>query len=187
MSHSSAVRRLLVIFAVAALLTGCERTNRWQEEVQLSDGAVLRVDRVVSYRAPSGALGQPIGRLALEERLSFADPGTGLDVEWHEPRRTAAWLDRTGTQVWVIGMLTTPCASGFSHLPPWQAYMLRGDRWEAVDPADAPVVSGRNLMTTDYPVTKRLRHVSISDKKRLNAFSVTNSLYPINLRRQAGC
>ena len=187
MTYALAIRRVLVVIGLGLLLAGCERTNRWQEEVQLSDGAVLRVDRVVSYRAPSGALGQPIGRLALEERLSFADPGTGLEVEWHESRRTAAWLDRIGTQLWVIGMLTTPCESGFSHLPPWQAYMLRGDRWEAVASADAPVVSGRNLMTTDYPVTKRLRYVSLSDKKRLNASYLTNSQYPINLQRQGGC
>lgn len=92
-THASAIRRLLVILALAALLASCERTNRWQEEVQLSDGAVLKVDRAVSYRAPSGPLGQPIGRRALEERLSFADPGTGRVVEWHESRRRAVWLD----------------------------------------------------------------------------------------------
>ncbi len=171
------------MIGLGLLLAGCERTNRWQEEVQLSDGTVLTVDRAVSYRAPSGPLGQPIGRRALEERLSFADPGTGHDVEWHEPRRTAVWLDRIGIQVWLVGRLSAPCEGEFGHLPVWQAYLLRGDQWEAVDPAGAPVVQARNLLTTAYPVTKQLRHVSLSDKQRLNA-------YPqdvIDLARRSGC
>jgi hypothetical protein len=184
MIHAPASRRVLVILAIGALLTGCERTNRWQEEVQLSDGTVLKVDRAVSYRAPSGPLGQPIGRRALEERLSFADPGTGRHVEWHESRRTVFWLDRIDTQVWVVARISTPCESGFGHLPLWQAYLLRGNEWEAVDPADALVVPVRNLLTTDYPVTKQLRYVSLSDKQRLNA------PYPqdaIDLARRSGC
>jgi hypothetical protein len=77
MTYASVIRRVLVILALGSLLTSCERTDRWQEEIQLSDGAVLKVSRLVSYRSPSGALGQPSGRRALEETLSFADPGTG--------------------------------------------------------------------------------------------------------------
>jgi hypothetical protein len=47
--------------------------------------------------------------------------------------------------------------------------LLRDDQWHAVDPADVPVVPVRNLLTTDYPVTKEFRYVSLSDKQRLNA------------------
>jgi hypothetical protein len=32
-----------------------------------------------------------------------------------------------------------------------------------------PLVPVRNLLTTDYPVTKQLRYVSLSEKQRLNA------------------
>ena len=181
---ASAICRVLVVLGLGLLLAGCQRTNRWQEEVQLSDGAVLKVDRVVSYRAPSGALGQPSGRRALEERLSFADPGTGRVVEWHEPRRTAVWLDRIGTQVWVVGRLTGACESGFAHLPVWQAYQLRNEQWREVDPAEVPVVPLRNLLTTDYPVTKQLRYVSLADKQRLKA---PYPLDAIDLARKSSC
>jgi hypothetical protein len=66
-------------------------------------------------------------------------------------------------------MLSTPCESGYGHLPVWQAYLLRDERWHAADPADVPLVPVRNLLTTDYPVTKELRYVSLSEKQRLNA------------------
>jgi hypothetical protein len=184
MTSASVIHRVLVVIALSPLLASCERTNRWQEEVQLSDGAVLKVGRVVTYRSTSGALGQPSGRRALEERLAFADPGTGRVVEWHESRRTVFWLDRIDTHVWLIARLSTPCESGFSHLPFWQAYLLRDGQWHAVDPADVPVVPVRNVLTTDYPVTKQLRYVSLSDKQRLNA------PYPqdaIDLARNNGC
>lgn len=184
MTFASVSRRVLVVLALGTLLASCERTNRWQEEVQLSDGAVLKVNRLVHYRAPTGALGQPIGRPALEERLSFADPGTGRDAEWHESRRRVYWLDRIGDQTWVVAMLSTPCESGFGHLPLWQAYLLRDGQWHAMDPADVPVVPVRNVLTTDYPVTKQLRYVSLSDKQRLNA------PYPqeaIDLLQKSGC
>jgi len=184
MTYASAILRVLFVLGLGLLLASCERTNQWQEEVQLSDGTVLKVDRAVSYRAPSGALGQPSGRRALEERLSFADPGTGRHVEWHESRRTVFWLDRIDTQAWVVARLSTPCESGFGHLPVWQAYLLRGDQWEAVDPAGAPVVPVRNLLTTDFPVTKQLRYVSLSDKQRLNAPSPQDA---IDLARKSGC
>ena len=108
-------------------------------------------------------------RQALEERLSFADPGTGRVVEWHESRRRVYWLDRVGDQTWVVPKLSTPCESGFGHLPLWQAYQLRDGQWYAVDLADVPVVPVCNMLTTDYPVTKPLRYVSLSDKQRLNA------------------
>jgi hypothetical protein len=169
MTCASAIRRVLVVLSLGLLLPGCQRTNRWQEEVQLSDGTVLKVDRAVSYRAPSGALGQPSGRRALEERLSFADPGTDHHVEWHESRRTVFWLDRIDTHVWLVARLSTPCESGFGHLPVWQAYLLHDEQWHAVGPADLPVVPLRNLLTTDYPVSKQLGYVSLADKQRLNA------------------
>ena len=54
MTNALAIPRVLIVIALGLLLAGCERTNRWQEEVQLSDGTVLKVDRAVSYRAPSG-------------------------------------------------------------------------------------------------------------------------------------
>jgi hypothetical protein len=184
MTYASAILRVLFALGLGLLLASCERTNRWQEEVQLSDGTVLKLDRAVSYRAPSGPLGQPIGRRALEERLSFADPDTGRHVEWHESRRTVFWLDRIDTQVWLVARLSTPCESGFGHLPLWQVYLLRGDQWEAVDPAGAPVVQARNLLTTAYPVTKQLRYVPLSDKRRLNA---PYSQDAIDLARKSGC
>jgi len=184
MTCALAIRRVLVVIGLGLLLAGCERTHWWQEVDQLSDGTVLKVDRAVSYRAPSGPLGQPIGRRALEERLSFADPDTGSHVEWHESRRTVFWLDRIDTQVWLVARLSTPCESGFGHLPLWQVYLLRGDQWEAVDPAGAPVVQARNLLTTDYPVTRQLRHVSLSDKQRLNARYRQDA---IDLARKSGC
>jgi hypothetical protein len=184
MTYALAIRRVLVVIGLGLLLAGCERTNRWQEEVQLSDGTVLKVDRAVSYRAPSGPLGQPIGRRALEERLSFADPGTGHDVEWHEPRRRAVWLDRIDTQFWLVAILSTPCESGYGHLPVWKAYSLRDEQWHAVDPANVPVTPVPNLLTTDYSIIKHLRYVSLSVKQRLNA---VYSMGAIDLLQKNGC
>lgn len=94
--------------------------------------------------------------------MAFADPGTGRVVEWHESRRTTVWLDRIDTQFWLVAILSTPCESGYGHLPVWKAYSFRDGQWHAMDPAEVPVVPARNLLTTDYPVTKELRCVSLS-------------------------
>jgi hypothetical protein len=159
---------ILGILGVALLSAGCARTNEWQEEVQLRDGDVLVIERRVRYRAPSGALGQPIGRQAIEERLTFSDPSTGRSVEWFEPRHEAKWLDRVDGQLWLVAMLTTPCESGFGHLPAWKAFSLRGERWIAAAADTAPEVSLPNLLTSDYPVTRHVTYVSLVDKNRLN-------------------
>lgn len=164
---------ILAVFSAIAL-SACGRTNRWTEEVELSDGTVLTIDRAVLYRPPEGGLEKSGAyRPAREERMTFIDPATGRKLEWYKPHRTATWLDRIDGQLWIVGELSTVCYTGYAEQPVWAVYRLRGKQWIPVAAADAPGVSVPNLLldTKTYRVTRQLSHVSLAEKRRLNDLS----------------
>jgi hypothetical protein len=167
--------RLLVVLPLALVVTACGHTNRWQEEVQLSDGTVLTVDRAVRFGRLDMSVGQSRdARPANEEWLTFTDPATGHDIEWHQPRRIATWIDRIDGHYWVVGRVTAACDLGYGGRPYWAVYVLRGSKWIEVDAADAPAITQPNLLlsTGNYGVTKRLAHVSSLLKKQLDEDSM---------------
>lgn len=73
---------------VIFLLAGCAKTVSWQEEVQLSDGRVIVVERE-TLRAPGGddlAHGGS-GTTPKERRIRFEyPPGSGQYIEWRSTK-----------------------------------------------------------------------------------------------------
>ena len=105
------MRRTFAVILLLLTLTGCERTARWQEHVQLSDGTVLVVDRAVHFER-RGQIGLGSAWVPIDERLDFKDPASGISLEWQYLYRIAGVVDRVDGQFWVFARLTTNCLAG---------------------------------------------------------------------------
>jgi hypothetical protein len=57
-------------------------TQRWDEDVQLSDGAIIRVHREVQYLPGHGEFHQTSGWMVGGERLTLVDPATNQRLIW---------------------------------------------------------------------------------------------------------
>jgi hypothetical protein len=84
------VKRFLLGAMMSALLfslTGCVRNVRWQEEVQLSSGEVIVIDREVKHAGGGAAWPQGQGSIPREHIIRFRFPAHGDRlIEWHSTR-----------------------------------------------------------------------------------------------------
>lgn len=83
------MRTKMILMALAALaLAGCSKTVTWKEEVQLSDGRVIVVERETLRVSGGPELAHGgSGTSPKEERIRFEFPhGSGQEVEWHSTR-----------------------------------------------------------------------------------------------------
>lgn len=85
----------LLLFCL--LLAGCEKHVRWQEEVKLSTGEVIVIDRDVRHKGGGAAWPQGQGSVPMEHIIRFRYPTPiGPLMEWHStkvgPRGTYAEL-----------------------------------------------------------------------------------------------
>lgn len=79
-----AVLIFVVLFTLAT--KGCDRTVAWQEELQLSTGETIMINREVVLKPGSG-LPPYVGPFVNEYRIRFRyPPGTGPLIEWDLPR-----------------------------------------------------------------------------------------------------
>src|SRR5512134_3609999 len=89
------------LIGLFVLMAGCaHRTNHWHEDVQLSDGSILIVDRAFDFEL-SGQLGKRGGWGPLQDSISFTDPTTGRNIRWQADRRVAVFLDRSDGRYWL--------------------------------------------------------------------------------------
>ncbi|MCX7149366.1 MAG: hypothetical protein NTY05_08125 [Rhodocyclales bacterium] len=82
------MKYLLVLeILISALLVGCDNTQRWQEEVQLSTGETIVINREVKHRGGGVAWPQGQGSVPIEHLIRFQyPPGTGNIVEWRSSK-----------------------------------------------------------------------------------------------------
>lgn len=72
---------------VSASLVGCDNTQRWQEEVQLSTGETIVINREVKHRGGGMAWPQGQGSVPIEHLIRFQYPqGTENIVEWRSSK-----------------------------------------------------------------------------------------------------
>lgn len=190
-TRTLAVFKTGTVFVLLAALAACARTNRWVEEVQLSDGTVVSVMRAMEYTPPTGGMDQPRdSRLALQERLVISNPDGEHEAPWSASHRVAAYVDRIDGRVWIVGQLTTVCERGFTGEPVWVAYVLQGTDWVRVEAAAAPQIARPNLLldSTTYRITEGLSEVNLETKKELDARSgVGAAVRSIDLRLVPNC
>lgn len=171
---STAFGQLVLATCLIATMVGCTSTTReWQEEVQLSDGTVLEVQRAIRFKKAGGSIGSiGPGWVCDGEDLSFVEPDTGRVVEWSAHRRTAALLDRIGGQ-YVIVAAQSRCEQADKGQPIWRIYMLTPTGWEPRPTADLGGNRTPNLAldSSNYSKTKGWSRLSLALKPGLDAAS----------------
>mgnify|MGYP000846839416 CR=1 FL=1 len=113
------------LLLVAMGLNACSRSS-WKEEVQLSDGRVIVVERQTYYESGGGewahnrTLSKP-----KEERILFSNPnGSGQVIEWRSTKLSpAGWpenplildIEASVPIVFSIGVTSTGCSQYFKY------------------------------------------------------------------------
>jgi hypothetical protein len=145
--------RAVLLSALAGLTTACGSAERtaWQEEVKLSDGRLLRVEREVTWTT-THPLGEGksygVGGTTLRPAKDASQPAL---PEWNGREEATLLLDvDPASGSFMLVTYPESCeryAAGSRPDPPYFVYRVRGDRWEPV-PFDAALV-GR--ATNLYP------------------------------------
>jgi hypothetical protein len=167
--------RLALAAGLIVTIAGCTSTTReWQEEVQLSDGSVLDVERTIRYAkvgVPAGEKGS--GWIADGEELAFVDPGTGRSVHWSAHRRLASYLDRADGQYLIVAAQSRCEPVEDRGQPLWKVYVLTRTGWEVVETSrlGGKVTPNLALDSANHGLTNDWSRLTIADKRRLNAES----------------
>jgi hypothetical protein len=83
---------VLLAGVVGLSLTGCAGTERWKEEVQLSDNRVVVIDRETLREGGGGEISSnPSGSKPKEHRIHFANPDEpGKLIDWRTTKKSPA-------------------------------------------------------------------------------------------------
>ena len=77
----------IVFLLVCLSLAGCESTVKWQEEVKLSTGEIITIDREVRHEGGGAAWPQGQGSVPMEQIIRFRYPAqTGPLIEWRSTK-----------------------------------------------------------------------------------------------------
>jgi hypothetical protein len=95
---------------VCLSLAGCEKKVTWQEEVKLSTGETITIDREVRHAGGGAAWPQGQGSIPREHIIRFRYPAqTGPLIEWHSTKLSPATyaelplvLDISADKTWYI-------------------------------------------------------------------------------------
>jgi hypothetical protein len=155
------------LICALALTSGCtHHTTHWQEDVQLSDGSVLTVDRSSAYELRS-QIGGPSGWAHIQEELAFKDPKTGDKVLWQASLRSAAFVDLINGRYWLVAS-SPGCFMDLKGQRVLQVYVLDGSDWTRVEPEQAPPIAAPNLVwRPSYVDSRRWDHLSLKLKREI--------------------
>ena len=98
------------VMLVCLLLTGCQNKVTWQEEVALSSGETITIDREVTHAGGGAAWPQGQGSIPREHLIRFRYPAqTGPLIEWRSTKLSPATyaelplvLDLSVNKIWFI-------------------------------------------------------------------------------------
>jgi hypothetical protein len=141
-----------LLCALASSLAGCSPVDRWDEEVQLSDGRVIRIEREVQWEKTS-PLGGQTSYLVEDTTLTFAPEGRS--TRWRGSSEFLLLLDfDTGRNEYVLVTRPSNCRryrTAGKPRPPYLVYRMRGGKWEVVDFAADLVGKRTNLLVHPQP------------------------------------
>jgi hypothetical protein len=185
----SAIRRwlrwLLMTASVTSIGAGCASslTHKWQEEVLLSDGSVVLVNREVRYGP--GAPARPSTWTVREERLTIIDPPTPT---WHGPTQRLAWyLDRRDDHFILIAYQTV-CQVGDKQ-PVWRAYISSASGWSEVPLTElrTAVTPNMALFATHTEQTAKWSRMSVEEKSKFDYSRITPTVKRIDPNSVLSC
>lgn len=159
---------------LSVMLGGCDNTQRWQEEVLLSTGETIIINREVKHRGGGAAWPQGQGSVPIEHLIRFQyPPGSGQVIEWRStkfdlPSSTYAELPL------VLDIATDRTLSVFTkvHINEgcrrYVEYQLRNGAWSEIPLPEAIAQHSTNLFLAAGGVgIKGL--VSLAEKAKENS------------------
>lgn len=106
----SSTQRLVFTLLICLLLAGCESKVKWREEVKLSTGEIITIDREVKHGGGGAAWPRGQGSIPREHLIRFRyPPQTGPQIEWRSTKLSPATyaelplvLDLGADKAWFI-------------------------------------------------------------------------------------
>lgn len=176
-------RQPMSALLVCLVLAGCESKVKWQEEVKLSTGEIITIDREVKHKGGGAAWPRGQGSVPMEHLIRFRYPAqTGPLIEWRstrlEPQGTYAELplvlDLGADKTWLIitrHWITGACIR-------YVKYQFRNGIWtEPSLPEDIDIHSTNLFLAAGSNEIKGL--ISLAEKVQENA----SIGYPKHLRK----
>lgn len=166
----AAIVVLALVVVGAGLLRVAGGRLSWTEEVRLSDGRTIVVDRSNRYDDVGWTKPASSG-LFQRARLAFATPRPIIHLKDWEGSAQPLILDVRDGKAYLVAIVTS--YSGVEEFgkpdPGYVAFVFSGDHWKRIDLKDLP--SGLSVNLLVLPRADLVRHepVSISTKERAKA------------------
>ncbi len=156
---------------VCLLLAGCEKHVKWQEEVKLSTGEIIVIDRDVKHAGGGAAWPQGQGSIPREHLIRFRYPAqTGPLIEWRSTKLSPATyaelplvLDVGANNTWII----------FTHF--WEKgcrvyvkYLFQNGAWNEIPLSEDIETHSTNLFLAAGGV-RRDGLISLAEKAKENS------------------
>lgn len=128
-------KRLIVLLVAGIAMHACGESGKtlsWRQEVLLSDGRVIVMDRVSKQ---TGKIFPENTVIEYEKSLAFAHPDTGERISWTLPKGTGAWmLDFDGGYPYLV--LRTSSVADYNNWdcpnPPWLVFRFESGLWQRI-------------------------------------------------------
>ena len=180
--YLSSSRRLVSALLICLALAGCDSTVKWREEVKLSTGEIITIDREVKHRGGGAALPQGQGTIPREHLIRFRYPAqTGPLIEWRSTKLSPATyaelplvLDLGADKAWFIFTRHLPNEGCIQYMK----YQSKNGAWTEPPLAEDIDTHPTNLfLAADSNEIEGL--ISIAEKAQENA----SMGYPKHLRK----
>jgi hypothetical protein len=155
---SVGVALLLVLITVA-----CSKQRQWKEEVSLSDGRKVLVERGVTFGARNFEPGQSLTG-AVNYWLKFVNPGNGQSVRWEDPGKLMPMI--LGIAHGIPYLVALPVSSS-AHIEagcprPGYLFFRYENAWEPIRYSELPpAMHKRNLLLVYLPAESAVREARI--------------------------
>lgn len=157
----------MVVLLGSFLLPACggPTERRWTENVQMDDGAVILVERMVAFREWSSMSGDVYNSVETDASLAFTGELSDLP-QWRAPLMALLLYRDPGTRQWVIVATTTSCEVWNTRGEPptmyWE-YRLGPQGWREVPLSASSVGRKANLLYL-YQQDIGTRHITVADR-----------------------
>jgi hypothetical protein len=167
---ASAIRTALIL-ASLVMLSGCSKKYfEWTEDVQLSDGTTVKVERTVRYGKVLRELGGPTSAWISQATVTIVDKGKQLPT-WSHPMQPFILDKEQETGRWILiasAMDYCEYASRFGPpYPTFPAFVLDVDKWRYVSLPDSAVGRKANLLL-GVPGGSQPKHLTNRDVDNAN-------------------
>lgn len=141
---------LVALCVAAAMLSGCARKHfEWKEQVQLSDGTTVEVERSIRYGKVLRELGGPTSAWISEAMVTVFDHGKRLPTWSHAMEPFIINRDKASGKWTIVANARDYCeyAARFgSPVPTFLAFELNGTDWKYIGLPEEIVGQRANLL-----------------------------------------